>query len=217
MENIDLLEAIEEYVKKHRKTPTISLGYNPTSDKTSAIEIAINEDVDFNDIHEAIDIIVDNVVDNDFAYELIDYMLDYYIIKLFTNIPVPMDGDSPDYEQCIRIAVALDLMNELGNKSDLVRYYIDVLNKNIWRKLEYRKALTSILPFNELMSALANFYEIMDAIEEGESEEGRARLMSDLENLQKSVEIFNERVSEIKPQDITGGTPVLEAFKKDIK
>lgn len=155
-----LMKNIDAYIADTKKKIEYGVG-------KKGFVVEINEKIDINDIHNAIEVIVDNVVDQDYSYELIDILLSYYIIKLFTNIPAPMaDEDIPDYERCLDICIKLQLKNVLFENSIVVAEYINMLEKNIWRKLEYKKARLTLIPWESLMDGLSEFYEILDTFSE---------------------------------------------------
>lgn len=142
---------------------------NAITEKTEIqedIQININEDIDMGEFMAAIDNIVDAVVDNDFDYSLIDLLESYYILHFFTNVEIEMKDEEliiPDYVDCYKKMVAYDIKNGICDKSQVVYEYIAYFEKNIWRKLEYQKA---IIPNRKLEDALAEFYEIMAALDE---------------------------------------------------
>lgn len=131
--------------------------------------LTVNENIDINDVYNAINNIVENVVEREFEYELIDLMIPYYLISLFTDIDVTTikDGDEeyPDYEQCYKIATVFNLEYELTQVSPLVAGYIYLMNQNIWRRLDYQKSQGAYLK-RELMDAISTFYMIMDELDE---------------------------------------------------
>ena len=128
------------------------------------IPFEVKEDVTLVQIDSAVDMIVKNI-------SVLDVMLPYYIMGLFTNLPIPMITDEggdeyPDYQKCFMICTRLDLKQNLIDRSDIVRAYIEMLERNVWRQLEYEKARLTLLPFESLMDGLSSFYEVMDALEE---------------------------------------------------
>ena len=133
--------------------------------------IVVNEDVDIDDVINAINTIVENVVENEFEYELIDIMLPYFLIAYFTDIEIPMvydedeDEEYPDYIGCYKIATMLNLEYELTQTSPLVAGYIYMMNQNIWRRLDYHKSQGAYLQ-RELMDALSTFYQVMDELDD---------------------------------------------------
>lgn len=163
MKDKTLFKNIEEYmVNTTNEKKTISY-----SNGKDAFNVEVNENIDLNDIHAAIETIVENVIDQDWAYDLIDILSSYYIIDLFTNIPAPMmDNDIPDYEKCLEICLKLNLKQHLCEISDIVFDYISMLERNIWRKLEYKKTLTALIPWESLMDGLNQFYEVLDTLSE---------------------------------------------------
>lgn len=135
-------------------------------------KIEINEDVDLRLLDKVIDTIVEQVVAQGFKYSLIDIMEAYYIIALFTNIPVPTiddktkdgeDGDIiPDYQKCYVIEKRLDLSNELMEASPVICDMIIMLERNVWRQLEYKKALLSLTPYDSMLDVMSQMYELLD-------------------------------------------------------
>lgn len=135
------------------------------------IPFEVKEDVTLVQIDSAVDMIVKNIKEQEFKYSVLDVMLPYYIMGLFTNLPIPMITDEggdeyPDYQKCFMICTRLDLKQNLIDRSDIVRAYIEMLERNVWRQLEYEKARLTLLPFESLMDGLSSFYEVMDALEE---------------------------------------------------
>lgn len=193
MINRDLTAKIENYMQSGQK----QIAYG-SRDKFA---VEINENVDFNEVHAAIDNIVENVMEQDHSFEVIDLLMGYYVLKLFTNIPIPVvkdeDADDdyrPDYSKCNEIVAKLDLMNKLAATSNVVAFYLDVLIKNVWRKLDYNKALLSIMPFNDLMDAIAEFYAIIDEIANVATQD------VDLEKFKATLDEFADKISELQPE-----------------
>lgn len=159
MEKIPMKE-IESYISTEEKFINLGTVKEP-------IRIEIIEDVDVDDIHAVVESIADAIVEQDFAYTLFDILIPYHIINLFTNIETPMvANDIPDYEACYKFCVQSNLINILAEESPVVAEYIGVIEKNIWRTLEYKKALTALIPYESLMDALNEFYRILDEIDE---------------------------------------------------
>lgn len=155
-----LMENIEAFIVNNKKVIEFGTG-------KQKFNIEINEAVDVDDIHRAIDLIVDQVIEQDYSYELIDVLMPYYLIKLFTNIPVPMlEEDIPDYKRCLDFCINLQLKEKLFAASPVVAEYISILEKNVWRKLEYKKARLTLIPWESLMDGLGQFYEILDTFSE---------------------------------------------------
>lgn len=151
-----LMENIEAYMAQEKKTIDFE-----------TFKVEVNEDVDVNEIHNAIEFIVNAVVEQDWSYDLIDIFESYYIISLFTNIPVPMlEDDIPDYTKCLEICQKLDLRTVLYEASGVIFEQISMLEKNIWRKLEYHKAMLTLVPWESLMDGLSQFYEVLDTLSE---------------------------------------------------
>ena len=151
-----LIKSIDTFISNNKKYIEFGTG-------KKGFQVEINEDIDINDIHNAIENIVDNVIKQDYSYELIDIMLPYYIMDIFTNIPTPMvEENIPDYKRCLDICIGLQLKEKLFESSVVVAEYITMLEKNIWRKLEYKKARLTLIPWESLMDGLDQFYEILD-------------------------------------------------------
>lgn len=158
MEKISMKE-IESYISTEEKFIKVGTGKN-------SLRINIIEDVSVDDIHAVVESISDAIVAQDFAYTLFDILLPYHIVNLFTNIEAPMiEEDVPDYEVCYKFCIQFDLVNKLAEVSPIVAEYIGVIEKNIWRTLEYKKALTALIPYESLMDALGEFYRILDDID----------------------------------------------------
>lgn len=193
MANKELAAKIINYMQDGVKTITIG-------SSKDRFTIEVNEDIDFNEVHNAIDNIVENVTEQDHSFEVIDLLMGYYILKLFTNIPVPVtedenseDGSRPDFNMCNEIVAKLGLTSRLCEASPIVAFYMDVLIKNVWRKLDYNKAILSVLPFNDLMDAIAEFYSILDELAEiPNQDENLAELKDTLNN-------FADKLSELQP------------------
>lgn len=154
--------------------------------------IHVSEDVTPSQIHSIVESIAYQVEQQDFAYTLIDILKAYYILDLFTDIPVPMkteDGEEyPDYEACHTICTRLNLEEEIYEQVPLVGRYIEMLEQNVWRKLEYEKSLK---PYSELSEALAEFYEILDdlnEIVENQDEESINDLLEKVNDVAKELE-----------------------------
>lgn len=155
-----LMQHIEEYIKPEN----IELKFNDGSD---TFIVNINESVDPGVMSSAIENIVHMVTYNDYAYELFDILMAYYIIDLFTDIPIPSikdeDGESaPDYARCYEICIGLNLINELCNASPIISDYVEFIEKNVWRRLEYKKSVKT----NEALTLLYDkAYELLDDVE----------------------------------------------------
>lgn len=157
----NLMKNIQKFVENNKTELKYGSGKN-------TFTVEIHEDVDINYVHSAIENVIENVEKQDFAYDLIDVILPYYYISLFTNIPAPMTDEEnvPDYEQCMKIAMKLELRERMFEASPVIGEYISMIEKNIWRKLEYKKALKSLMPWESLMDGLDQFYEILDTLGE---------------------------------------------------
>lgn len=152
------IAAIDEYINGDKKPSVIEY----TDNGNTKFVVNVKENIDYDDVYTAIVTIVDQVVNKDFEYSVIDIIMPYYLISLFTDIPTPLTSDNePDYQKCFDIVIGLDLEENLC-AFPIVANYISIIEKNVWRKLEYYKALKSIMPFDGLISALGEFYEILD-------------------------------------------------------
>lgn len=173
--------------------------------------VVVNEQVDFNDIFNAINVIVENIIEQEFAYELIDLMIPYYLLQLFTDIEPPMlqddDGEEyPDFVTCYKIATYLNLEYELTQVSPIVAGYIYALTQNIWRRLDYKKSEGSYIK-EQLTDALVHFYEVMDEVDDMVSQEA-----------QVDIESFMEKLNEISEQldIINNDTDIAEKSSIDL-
>lgn len=191
----DLVAKIEKYIQDGTKQ--ITYGNSKTG-----FSVIVNEDIDFNEVHSAIDTIVENVIAQEQAFEIIDLLTGYYVIKLFTNIPVPLiedaeaeDGHRPDYSKCNEIVAKLDLINKLASTSSIVAFYLDMLLKNVWRKLDYNKAMLSVMPYNDLLDAIAEFYAILDEFAEVSNNNDL-----DLDKFKSTIDDFANKLSELQPE-----------------
>ena len=153
------MKQIENYISTEEKF--IKLGNGKKS-----IQINIIEHVDVDNLHAVVESIANEIVEQEFAYTLFDILLPYHIMNLFTNIEIPMvKDDIPDYEACYKFCIKFDLINKLIDESSIIAEYISMIEKNILRVLEYKKALTSLIPYESLMDALNEFYRILDEID----------------------------------------------------
>lgn len=184
-----LMKEIENYISTEEKSIKVGAGKN-------SIQINIIEDVEVDKLHAVVESITNAIVEQDFAYTLFDILLPYHIINLFTNIETPMvKDDIPDYEACYKFCIKFDLVNKLAEKSSIVAECISVIEKNIWRSLEYKKALTTLIPYESLMDALDEFYKILDEIDEiAESQKNVdiEGLMGQLEEISKGLKSVEE-------------------------
>lgn len=179
-----------EYVKAFMdQNKTIEYGDNE-------LLITVNDNVNIDDVYNAITTIVDNVVEREFEYELIDLMIPYYLMKLFTDITPPMveeNGETyPDFQKCYEIAICLNLEYELTQVSPLVAGYIYMLTQNIWRRLDYHKSHGAYLK-QELMESLSAFYEIMDELDKVAEQQNDIDLdgfMKQLNDISQSLQDF---------------------------
>jgi len=154
-----LMESIEDFIVEDKKYIKYGTG-------DDIFKVEINEDASLDDIHNAIVMIVDNVENQNFAYYLIDILEAYHILNLFTNIPVPMISDEiPDFEKCYDICLKLQLKYYLTQTSNIVLNHISMIEQNVWRSLEYKKSLKALIPYESLMAALNQFYEILDDLD----------------------------------------------------
>lgn len=169
--------------------------------------LTVNEQVDFENIFQAINDVVDNVVEQEFAYELIDLMLPYYQLSFFTDIEPPVlkdeDGEEyPDFVQCYKIATYLNLEYELTQVSPLVAGYIYNMTQNIWRKLEYKKSEGAYIK-NQLTDALVHFYEVMDEIDEVVAQEKNVDVegfISKLNEMTEQLNLLNKEDEAVDPE-----------------
>lgn len=162
------------------------------------INIHLNEEVNILMLMTAIDNIVDAVAEQDFAYELLDLVESYYVLSLFTDVDIPMtdEEDVPDYAKCYELCVAYDIKNAIWNESIILGEYLSYIEKNVWRKLEYRKSTVAQEKLNE---ALEEFYIVIDMLAEGadyiQNDEKMAELndklsqMNDMVNSLKNIDI----------------------------
>lgn len=163
----NLAQSIGNYINTGKKT----LKYHAKG--KTPFEVEINENISFNIIEASIEVVVNMITDKcfernglNFDYELMDEFLPYLFISLFTNIPVPYvenedenEEKAVDYEMCFKIYTALDLRYRTFEVSPIVAEYMGIIEKNIWRRLEFAKQ--RVLRDKEY-AALSEFYEVLD-------------------------------------------------------
>ena len=162
------------------------------------INIHLTEEVNILMLMSAIDNIVDAVAEQDFAYELLDLVESYYVLKLFTDVEIPMtdEEDIPDYVKCYELCVAYDIKNAIWDESVILSEYLSYLEKNVWRKLEYRKSNTAQ---QKLTEALEEFYIVIDMLAEGAEYIQSDEKMSELND---KLSQMNDMVNSLKNIDI---------------
>lgn len=150
------MELIEKYIEKEN----VVLTFGSDDD---AFDVEVNDYVDVSTLIAVVDEIVRLIQSNDFDYSLFDVGLAYFIIDLFTDIPIPMreQGDFPDYEKCYDICSRMNLIDEVcaasGNAEDAISY----IEKNVWRKLEYYKAMEAN---RALTMVCGKLYDVLDRV-----------------------------------------------------
>lgn len=166
-----LMQSIENYIKTENKTMRYGTGKD-------AFTIEINEKVPFEAIDRVIELVVDSVVSGNednthgFDYEIMDEIMPFLFISLFTDIPTPIivdesgnpildeDGEtSVDYVKCLHIYTALDLRYRIFEVSPIIAEYMGIIEKNIWRRLEFIKQKQIQ---DKEYEAIGEFYSILD-------------------------------------------------------
>lgn len=155
----DLMEKIDEYIKDN--TCTLTFG-----DGSDEFAIQVNDYVDADTLAAVVDDIAFNVRNSEFDYYLFDILMAYHVISLFTDIPIPAikteESETQDYTKCYDICARLNLINELCSASGNIEEYIEFIEKNVWRKLEYYKELAAN---DALMMVCGKAYELLDELE----------------------------------------------------
>lgn len=153
-----LLENIEKYIEPK----TIILSYND-----GEFEVTATDYVAPGVLATAIENIETMVRINDYSYEIFDILMGYYTVALFTDIPVPQikgdDGEMvDDYEKCFDMCTRLNLTDMLASESDSIAYSLAFIEKNVWRRLDYRKVMESN---SSLMLLCDKAYEMLDNLD----------------------------------------------------
>lgn len=153
-----LLENIEKYIEPK----TITLNFND-----GEFEVAVTDYVAPGVLAATIENIETMVRINDYSYELFDILMGYYTVTLFTDIPVPQikgdDGEMvDDYERCFDICNRLNLTNMLACESDSIANSLAFIERNVWRKLDYRKVMESN---SALMLLCDKAYEMLENLD----------------------------------------------------
>lgn len=157
----NLMEKIDEYIKDDTCTLTFGNG-------SDEFAIQVNDYVDADTLAAVVDDIAFNVRNSEFDYYLFDILMAYHVISLFTDIPIPTikteesETQTQDYTKCYDICTRLNLINELCSVSDDIEEYIEFIEKNVWRKLEYYKELAAN---DALMMVCGKAYELLDELE----------------------------------------------------
>lgn len=148
-------------IENHIKPKTVDVKFEDTD-----IVIEVTDYVSTGELSAAVETISDMVRLNDYTYELIDILMGYYVISLFTNIPIPTTGDGDeemeDYQKCYDICMRLNLIDALCETSDNITESIAFIEKNVWRRLEYTKAMKA----NESLMLLCDkAYEMLENLD----------------------------------------------------
>lgn len=182
----ELLNTIEKLIREDTFTLDIGAGVN-------RIKIKVHDYVDVDDLSDAVQDIVFRVKANDFRYEVFDFMLGYHIIKLFTNIPIPMiDDEAIDYARCYDICTRLNLIDRLCEKSNNIAAYIAVIEKNVWRKLEYDKVMATNENLNILYGRVYNFIDNLDTLLSQVEDLGFDKIASELINVTDKISFIED-------------------------
>jgi len=64
----------------------------------------------------------------------------------------------------------------------------------VWRKLDYNKAMLSVMPFNDLMDGIAEFYAILDEIAEASNAD------VNLDEFKATINDLADKLSELQPE-----------------
>lgn len=186
--NNTLIEQIDKYIKPENFEVSVDDG---------DFFITVTTDVSPSILSDVIDRIVSLIKWNDFKYELFDVLMAYYVISLFTDIPIPMKVDEngkeiADYEKCYRISCALNLTNLLCENSIIILNYIELIETNVWRKLDYLKTLQS----NEaLMTLCDKAYDVlsnMDALFENVDIDYLNSITQELGNVTEKLSLIGD-------------------------
>lgn len=159
--NDTLMEKINKYIEPE----TVELIFGEGSD---SFVVKINSEVSSGMMSAIIERIAMMVKWNGFTYDLFDILLAYYVISLFTDIPIPTKKDKDektieDYEKCYTICTSMNLIDEICHASPTIAAYIEFIEKNVWRKLEYYKTVEA----NEKLMALSDkAYGLLDTLED---------------------------------------------------
>lgn len=124
-------------------------------DDGESFTVKATDYVHFADISVSIETIVDHVAGKNYQYEYFDLALAYCVIDLFTEIPVPMTTDENGEEiidacKCFDICTRLGIIKALCETSDNAAELIAVIEKNVWRRLEYLKTMESTSGLNRV-------------------------------------------------------------------
>lgn len=190
------LEYVDAFMDQKK---TIEYGEND-------LVINVRDNIDVDDVLNAIATIVDNVVEREFEYELIDLMIPYYLMKLFTDITPPTiekDGEVfPDFQKCYEIATCLNLEYELTQVSPIVAGYVYFMTQNIWRKLDYHKSQGAYIK-RELMESLSAFYEVMDELDQAAEQQKDIDLDGFVKQLSEISTALNDLKDEQETRDLS--------------
>lgn len=149
------MELIEKYIEAKEQVLSFGSGEN-------AFDVMVNDHVSVDTLSAAANEIARMVAENDFDYSLLDIAMSYFIIDLFTDIPIPMAGDSSDYVKCHDICCRMNLVDELCAVSANIENSIAYLEKNVWRKLEYLKTIEAN---SALTMVCGKLYDVLDSVE----------------------------------------------------
>lgn len=184
MENA-ICNAVESTIKENYFSFDVGNGANKK-------KVQAHDYVDVDTLSDTVQDIVFRIEANDFRYEVFDFMMGYYVIKLFTNIPIPMMEDSIDYAKCYDICTRLNLINRLCEKSANIAEYISVIEKNVWRKLEYDKAMQANENMNILYGRVYNFIDNLDNTLDNLKELGFDKIASELVNVTNNLSFIDK-------------------------
>lgn len=157
------MEKVMEQIDKYIEGEELVLTFTSQND---AFHVKANDYVDVETLCAVVDEIALKIKLNDFDYSLYDVALAYFVIDLFTDIPIPMVGEgesqSPDYAKCYAMYTRMGLLDELCAVSNNIENSIAFIEKNVWRKLEYYKTMESN---SALTMVCGKLYDILDGVE----------------------------------------------------
>lgn len=118
------------------------------NDDTKLI-IRYTEDVNYIELFNTIDAIIAVLNgDDDIDYTYYEPILNYNIFKLFTSLPIESLEDAMETE------LAYGVKRNLMQESAYIAYCIELIEKSVWRQLDYYKAIHTNKKMNNFVDTL---------------------------------------------------------------
>lgn len=157
MEN-KLMENIEKYIEPRTFEIPFYLG-------EEEFTVIVSDDVSTEALLTTVELITSAIESDNFEnYCWFEIFIAYSVMALFTNIPIPTNEDgTPDYMKCYKICTGMGLIDNICARNANIEDYIALIEKNVWRRLEYKKTVRA----NEsLMFLCDKAYDMLEGLDE---------------------------------------------------